>query len=374
MSLENHLAGLAYQLETQLQGPNQWWSQFQAKNALGDESRVDFYNMIAAMLRGNLPLSSCLEKLLLSYQKPGDSMAVVLRSWISKLEAGKTFSEALEGWVPKSELILISAGERSNNLAIALDQAARGIKAVAAIKSAFIKALAYPLGIIVFVVALLGFFSSQMQPIITQSFKITDFPGYTQTLFSVGGFIANYYILLIILGVSGVSLIAWSMNSWKGQWRDRADHIAPWSIFRTYNSATFLLSLSALLQAGIPLNMALQEIRAMSSTWMKAHIDKCSALLETGASYREVFNSNMLDDKVRILIAVYADLTEFEKAILSIGNVTIENSIETVNRKAGTAKVLTTVLAACLIGWIVAGTMSIQSAASRMTTSAQSQR
>lgn len=356
------------------EGPSAWWDEKQARMSLTAKRRIDTYKMIAAMLRSDLPLSDCLLRLIETYKNPGDPFRHVLQSWFNAMETGRTFPEALTGWVPDTELVLISAGERSHRLSEALDQAARGIKVISEIKGAFIKALLYPVGIILFSVTLLGFYSSQLVPILTQIFKLEDFPHHIQTLFSLGGFVASNYMLLALAFFAVFGSISWSLNAWVGGLRNKFDRIAPWSIYRTYNSATFLLSLSALLQAGISLGEALQEIRSLSGRWMKSHIDLCAHKLAQGVSYKDVFDSNMLDDETRVLIAIYADLTEFEKAINDIGNQSISESIERVNRKAATAKTLTMILAAALIGWIVMSTLAVQQMSQQMTRSSQNTR
>lgn len=374
MSITAFIEEVSDHIARTFEGPSAWWDDQQARMALTAKRRIDTYKMIAAMLRSDLPLSDCLLKLIDTYKNPRDPFRHVLKAWFGAMEAGKTFPEALTGWVPDTELVLISAGERSHRLSEALDQAARGITVISEIKGTFIKALLYPLGIILFSVTLLGFYADQMVPILTQIFKLEDFPKHIQLLFSLGGFVAGNYLILALAFGSLVGLISWSLNGWVGPMRNRFDAIAPWSIYRTYNSASFLLSLSALLQAGISLGEALQEIRSLSGRWMKGHIDGCAHRLAKGASYKDVFETNMLDEETRALIAIYAELTEFEKAINDIGNQSIDESIERVTRKAATAKTAAMFIAASLIGWIVLSTLSVQQVAQQMTKSAQNSR
>lgn len=362
---------LQIEVENRFAGPTQRWNSIQAKMAFTTKARVDFYKMLAAMLDNNLPLSSGIAKIHDVIAPQGNPLAHMLRDWRNSMVSGRKFTEAIEKYVPKEELVLIGAGERSNNLGEGLRQAAFVLDTKSQMKSAVVGALAKPAFLLVLMMVILAGFSVWMAPTFQQTFPPEKFPPHVQTLFHVADFIRNYWHTSIGTIAAIVTAISWSMGNWAAESRNRFEKVPPWSLYRTYNSASFMIALSSLLRAGVPLTEAIRSIMAMSSPWMKRHLKACLTRIENGDSYADVFNTDMLDEDTRNLVAIYADLTEFDKAIDGIGKESITNATTSIQKKSATANIFALMVVAGIIGWIYSSVMSINQLTKDITSEAQ---
>lgn len=347
-------------LEEFLSGPNAKWMEIQGKMAFDSKTRAEFYKMLASMLTNNLALSAAIQRMHDIYAPQGNPLAVVLRKWSEGLVSGLKFSEAIAKHVPESEIVLISAGERSNSLADGLMQAAFVIETKAAMKNAVIGSLAKPAFLMILVFVILAGFSVWMAPTFQETFPADKFPPHVQTLFKVADFVRGYWHVTLVAIAGFVFFIGWTLNNWTSESRNRFDNFPPWSIFRIYNSASFMIALSSFLRAGVSLTEAIRSIRSQSGPWMKRHLARVMFRLEAGDAYKDVFNSNMLDLQTRNMVAIYADLTDFGQAIDSIGKSSIENATTGIQKKAAVANVVVLALVAAMIGWIYMAVMSVQ--------------
>lgn len=347
-------------LDDLLRDPNEKWMEFQGKMAFDSATRAEFYKMLASMLTNNLALSAAIQRMHDIYAPQGNPLAVVLRKWSQGMVSGMKFSEAIAKHVPESEMVLISAGERSNNLADGLMQAAFVIETKSAMKSAVVGSLAKPAFLMVLVFVILAGFSVWMAPTFQETFPADKFPPHVQTLFKVADFVRGYWHVTLV-GIAGfIFFIGWTLNNWTADSRNKFDNFPPWSIFRIYNSASFMIALSSFLRAGVSLTEAIKSIRAQSGPWMKRHLSRVMFRLEAGDAYKDVFNSNMLDLQTRNMVAIYADLTDFGQAIDAIGKAAIKNATTGIQKKAAIGNVIVLALVAAMIGWIYMAVMSVQ--------------
>lgn len=340
-----------------------WW----AKQSFKPQMRSDLYKMLAAMLGNGMSLKASLDKIRRLWGPRKHPLVPLLALWSQGLSEGRKFSEVLAGFIPSEELTLIAGGERSNSVAEGMLQAQKATAAKMAMRAAIVGSLLEPSLLVVGAFGLLVGFGVFMGPLLLSMFPIDKFPGYVQTLLHLGTFMQNYWWLLGGVIVVASTAVMWSLGNWTGSMRDRVDRLPPWSMYQTYQSATFMIGLSALLSSGVPIPEAIRNIRAQSSTWMKRHLSVSLARLKNGDSYQEVFGTGMLDIPTNDLVAVYADLAEFDQAIRSIGESSIENSVTGIQRKSAVAKKLSLIIVGVLMGWIYSAFMSVQQVSGELT-------
>lgn len=362
---------LVAELGEKLAGPELWWTEFQARASFSPKMRSSLYRALASLLRNGHALTSGLIKLHEVYQPQKHPLAFILESWIEGLTSGKTFSDAVQSFIPTEELVLISSGERANNLEEGLLQAAYVVTTKSSMKSVVSKSLAKPLFLLVLLIGLMIGFSLWMAPTFQTTFPADKFPPHVQKLFYVSDYFRDFWHVTVAFLAGLVVLISWSLNNWTGPTRERFDSFPPWSLFRTYNSASFMIALSSLLRAGVSLSESLKNIHAQSSPWMREHLEGCIERLDDGLSYREVFNSPMLDSTTKNMFAIYADQTEFDKAINSIGKEIIETSTESIQSKASLANVVALAFVALIIGWMYSSVMAVNQMTKDMTSQTQ---
>ena len=85
---------------------------------LANAKRLKFYRKIASLMRNRFSLVSALEMLHRiesnEGKNPNEPMAIALASWAQDLQNGLPFSDALKGWAPDRERLMLSVGHVSN--------------------------------------------------------------------------------------------------------------------------------------------------------------------------------------------------------------------------------------------------------------------
>ena len=88
-----------------------------AKLQFSESARLRLYRKISKMLANGLPLLKIMEELrdraTQNNTKSNDPMAIVLDDVRRLVQNGRSFGEALDYWAPKTERMIISAGEQS---------------------------------------------------------------------------------------------------------------------------------------------------------------------------------------------------------------------------------------------------------------------
>ena len=76
------------------------------------EDRLEVYRKLMALIKNRFSLMDALERLYSiaskDGKKPDDSMAIATAKWMQSVRNGATFSEALKGWVPSTEILMLS--------------------------------------------------------------------------------------------------------------------------------------------------------------------------------------------------------------------------------------------------------------------------
>lgn len=342
------------------------WDLFSGKMAFSSTRRSNLYKMLAAMIRNGLPLNSGLEKLLKLYRPRKHPLTPVIARWHQGMADGKMFSEVIKDFVPNEELTLIVAGEHSNQVAEGMEQAQRSTAAKMSMRKAVIGALAQPALLVIMLFGLLMGFSIGMAPTLMNMFPLERFPSHVQKLFALAEFLKSFWWLVVGLMVTAVAGVSWSLGNWTGSLRERMENIPPWSMYRTYSSASFMIALSALLQAGVALPEAMRTIRAQSTPWMRKYLSISLNRLERGDNYQRVFGTGLLDQETYDQVAIYADMADFDQAIRSIGNAAIESSVESIKTKAAVTKTLSMVLMGAMIAWIYSAFMAVNQLSSEL--------
>ena len=114
------------------------------------QDQLRLYRKLESLLKMQRPLAEALEMLWRHASRQGKSphrlTAVALRSWQRQLERGRPLSEAMEGWIPERDTLLLKAGEKSGHL----DKALAHLLAVEGLLESIRKALGQALGYVSF--------------------------------------------------------------------------------------------------------------------------------------------------------------------------------------------------------------------------------
>ncbi|MCR6481017.1 hypothetical protein NU688_33005 [Variovorax sp. ZS18.2.2] len=143
----------------------------------------------------------------------------------------------------------------------------------------------------------------------------------------------NAYALVI--GIATVAAVAVFMNMlprWIGSGRLRVESWPGFSLYRDYNAAVVLTSMSMMIRSGKTLREALEAMRASASPWLRWHLARIVRSIEDNPTdYIAAFGRGLMPPTVRARLASLLDSSSsFGEALVMLGTseiATLENRV-----------------------------------------------
>ena len=231
-------------------------------------------SQLATLLQAAVPLKHSLQILLQNCTN------IALNQWLRLLlrdiERGLAFSQALEQqglYLTYQERQLIQVGEMTGKLAAVCHEIAQHKQQTLALQRKIQKILLYPvlvLGIsLILTILLLLFIVPQFAAMYDNN--SAQLPTFTQLLLTLSQGLQNYWLALVIVGVLTGILIRFRLKQspWFHRQKTRLINSIPLlnHIIQLSRLVSFSRSLFLMLQAGIPLNQALQSFLPKQQSW-----------------------------------------------------------------------------------------------------------
>lgn len=328
--------------------------------------RLAFYYKLKALLRNRFSLMDALERMYQIYskdgKKPTESMAVAVTVWMQQIRNGDTFSVALRGWAPSTEILMLSVGDVSN-LEEAIDNTIKVVEGINRMKEPVFSAVSYPLFLMSMVILLIYGVGAYMVPPMVDAVPNLVWTGTAKSLVSLSDFVRDNPIPLFATLPVLVFLIVLTFPRWKTESRSVADKLPPWSIYRIFIGVGWLLSLSALVRAGTPVSKAMRSLRSDASPYLLFRIDKALAYVNNGDNLGDALYKTRLgfpDEEVVGDLRIYAELDNFPEALSRLSEDWLESSIKDVEKKAGVLNGVAILSIALIVAWVVLGTFDMQ--------------
>jgi type II secretory pathway component PulF len=322
--------------------------------------RYRIYRKLEGMLRMNEALSRALDRLYMNISEMGKyprrPSAVALREWFLKDRAGVTLSEAMDGWIPTGELYMIRAGEESGTLAKALNSIQTVGEKAKQMKEAVTYAVGYPVFMVVLVSFVLYMFGVQLIENMRKSAP-------KNVVAAMGGvadlsdFIRNWGFAVIIVVLLICGFIAFTLPLWRGRLRSKFDMYPPWSWYRILQGSGFLLGLSALLGAQVPLKRSLEILEEQGNPWIRERIGSARQEVLRGSNLGEALRSgkyNFPDPMVAIDLEILSERADVGQVIEQVTQEWINEQIDALKAQA----MITRNVGLAVVGGVIAWTMS----------------
>lgn len=342
------------------------------KFRLGLNERINIYERLKSYTEEEFPVYESLIKFKNRYDKKKDFRGKIIGIWLEKMKAGASFSKAIDGWVPEAELNLISSGEDGAGIEKGLGEAIKFGKSAQKIKSTIIGGSMYPAILLLVVLGFISMFSKQMAPTYLSILPLERWPPLGQNFYLFSKFIVDmWYVLFIGLGVASF-VIAKTIGSWKGSVREIFDKVPPWSVYKVYQSCSFLISLASMMQSGTPLNDAIYKIKKSSSPWLTNYLEiMLKNLRKGGKNFGQHLNVGLLDEETAGDVVDYSELGKFEAAIYTIGEKNLEESVHQIEFKMGLARNLMIVVVGITVGFIYYTSIELNGVVAEAASSSQ---
>lgn len=337
-----------------------------AKKLLNADDRKRVWLKLAKMLSNNAPIIQAMESLYtrrVTLKGQGDFTALALNDWITKMNNGDPFSEAAKDWLPQQEYMLLMAGTKSGQLEQSFISAAEIMTTMKAIKTAVIGGLAYPVILMILGIGISYLFGVNIFPkffLIAPEDKWQGFAVHAITF----SHLVQDYILYVIAGaaimITGFFL---SLPRWDGAMRIKADQYMPYSLYRTITGSSWLIALSAMVSAGERVEDALIAMSDNSGPWLKNRINMTLNEIRLGHNLGDALHrtgTGFPDPEIIDDLGVYASISGFDEALSTLGKEWSEESVTQIQLKSKIMFVFGLFTVTLLIGFLLAGLLSMQ--------------
>jgi len=230
------------------------------KTRIATKEKIIFSRQLSTLINAGLPLVQSLRSVL--NQTRNKALQVVLSQVITDIEAGKTFSVALEKHPRVFNQVftsLVAAGEASGTLDRALERLSNQQEKDAELIGKVRGAMIYPIIVLVVMVGVVSFMLVSVLPQVQELYN--GIPGarlplVTRMLLAVSNFIIGYWWVLAIIGVViAVFTTRWARTAGGKRFIDGLK-LRMWPIgllFTKMYMARFTRTASTLVATGVPL-------------------------------------------------------------------------------------------------------------------------
>ncbi len=331
------------------------FAKFVFKN--GNKERFRIYRKLQGMLSMNEALSRALERLWYNVsdtgKKPDRPAAMALQEWLRRDRAGDSLSEAMSEWVPPAELYMIRAGEESGSVATSL----KAIQSVGErgkeMRKAVIYAVSYPFFMMMILAGILYIFGvnliANMREVAPPE-VMANMAG----LAALSDFVMEWGILLLVGIVLVVGTISVSLPFFCGPIRSTLDKFPPWAWYRVWQGSSFLLGLSSLLAAQVPLKRAIEILEEQSQPWLRERLFSARQEVLRGRNLGEALragNYGFPDPRVALDLEILSERADVGNIIEQVTDEWMEEQVEVLKAQAAAARTIGLGLVGAFIGW-----------------------
>ena len=334
--------------------------------SMSNTARLKMYRKIASLMRNRFSLMDALDRLHDGVsnggKNAGEPFAIALVEWSKKLQNGIPFSDALRGWAPDRERLMLSVGDVSD-LENALLNLIRVTEGSAKMVRPIIGAIAYPSFLCMMAVLIIYAIGAYMVPPMIDAAPDVVWTGLAKDLVDISYWIRDYWIVAFSALPIVMMIIYFTIGVWTGPIRAVFDKLPPWSLYKVFTGISWLLALSALVKGGTPVSTALRALRRDSSRYLKERIDKTLVFINNGDNLGQALSKTGLDFPDKEIISdlkIYSELDNFEEALEALANDWLEESVYLIEQKASILNMVALLSVGGVIAWAVMGVFQMQ--------------
>ena len=334
---------------------------------LNTEKRMAICRKLASLLRNDFTLIDALERLEMveskNGKKPNEPFAIVMREWQKNLERGMTFSEATRGWVPPNETLLVTSGNLSN-LVVALENVGRVVDGMQRIRRAMTTAVAYPLFLLALtfgIIIMVGIYL--VPPLAEVAGNSVVWRGSARSLVWLSDMSIKYWYVFLVVFASAVAIVWLTLANWTGRLRATFDKFPPWSTYKIQVSVGWLMSLAAMVSAGVTIPDAMRMLADSANRYLRSILERALRFIANGDNLgRALQNTNrgFPDDEIIGDLTIYADMNGFDENLTQVANDYLNESVRKMEKISNTLNSMGILLVSAIIAWVVLGTFQMQ--------------
>jgi len=252
---------------------------------------------------------------------------------------GKLLADGLKDWFSLVIVEIIRTGEKGGALDKALQAANESLGSRVNALGALVGNLAYPLVVICIALGLIVFLRHSVLSSFVEMKPVSQWPSVGQTLYHLGGFVQNWWWLVILIIVGVIFGIARILHSITGDMRKFIDSIPLLSLYKDLAAARFMEALGLLLTNGVTLREALEIMRQEASPYLSWHLFMMEINLSAGKdNVADVLDTQLIKNSFLARLRAIAKGRGFEKALVNLGkraSIQVEKSVALTGRLMG---------------------------------------
>lgn len=331
------------------------------------ERRLAMIRKLASLLRNNFSLMDALGRIeqieSKNGAKPDEPYAIVVREWQKNLEMGLSFSDATRGWLPMEETLLVTSANVAD-LVVALENVETVVNGVTKIKRAMRNAIAYPLFLLVLtfgIIIMVGVYL--VPPLASVAGPNVVWTGAASLLIAMSDFCLNYWHVILAAFVAICFFVWVSLANWTGWLRTKFDLLPPWSIYKMHTSVGWLMSLAAMIRAGIAMPDAMRILADSANNYLREILESALRYIANGDNLgvaldntgRDFPNSEIIGD-----LTIYSEMNDFGENVSRLANDYLTDSVRRMESISSVLNSVGILLVSVIIAWVVLATFQMQ--------------
>jgi hypothetical protein len=316
-----------------------------------------FYLRVRVLSNAKTPFSDAIREMKKSaYKSKSGILYAALSNIDHRLGRGRSIDEALAGWIPQEERMLLSAGDKRGytGFSEAIDQIMELNRASGEMIKAIVSGLIEPTILITGMYFLMLWMATNFnaKAIAVTHIKPSQLSGSAHQFYEMGVFASTPWAVLVpVLLAAFIGAVFYSMPRWTkpAGLRRFFDKIPPYSIYRSIVGARWMMAFATLGMANIPYEIIFFETSNLSSPWLKTKLDDIAKLYRRGLGLGQAFFKSGHNFPSKVLcedLVFFGDRPEFEKTLLVLSDDWVKST-----------NILVKVLASALtaVGYMVVG-------------------
>lgn len=326
------------------------------------KSRIKLWRKLSKLLTDGIPIIPALNELC-SVRRKKDPTYFALKEWAAVMNNGKRFSDAAMEWVTTEESMLLMAGDQAGALAQSMQSVIKVTKATQSIKSAVLSGIAYPAFLFILAFGVMYMFSNKIIPAFAKAARGDNWVGMARTMIDVSAFVQVWFAWMVVAMILLIVALFISMPLWSGTSRVVFDRYPPYSIYRIQQGASWLIAMSALIQAGVRIESAMEQLMSKASDWGRVRINAALRGMKSGKNLGTALEQTKYEFPDREIISdiqIYANKSGFDEALRVIGDEWITESVERIQEMMSKVFAVSLLFAGGVIAFMVAGMFAMQ--------------
>lgn len=328
---------------------------------LTKKERFRIYEKVATGLSAGETLGETLSSIyqFMSHdgEKPYLRVARIIRKWQSMQIAGLSFADMLRDYAPITEVSQLATGAEAK-LPQAIDDLVMMSEKTSQMSTNISKAFMYPVMYLLVSIAFTVVFGVYVAPAFYPVLPANKWDFEPALMADIGQFFYEYWYIFALFIFGGIFTIFYSMPRWTGDVRAKFDKIPPWSFYKLYHGANFMLMMSSLKDIGKTDKEVVQILSVHAQPWLLERLNALRPHLAAGkdigfALWKSGYD--FPDPETVIDLRSYSSKTEFAQILRKTGTRWLNRADKRVESQAAVLRVLGQIMFfLILVGFIMA--------------------